>query len=72
MLTLSQIDQFHNEGYLFVDQAVLGTDDVLKTRQLADGLVASWQDLPRWTAPNVAGEAPILEVKYADEPRSRT
>lgn len=59
------MEQFRKDGFLFVDHAVLDTADVLEARQLSDGLFASWDKIPRWLAPNVAGDAPVLEIKYA-------
>jgi hypothetical protein len=65
LLTLSEIEQFRSDGYLFIDRPVLATAAVLKACQLADDLFASWQKIPRRLAPDVAGDAPVLGVKYA-------
>jgi hypothetical protein len=68
MLTVSEVDEFHNQGFLFVDHPVLSVADVLGARQVLDALFETWLQLPRRFAPGAdplnATHPTVSEIKW--------
>jgi len=66
LLDRAEIEQFHKDGFLFVDRPVLDLHDVVEVRRVADHLFALWDDIPRRLAPDAPeGAPPVLEIKYS-------
>ncbi len=68
-LTASEVDEFHDRGFLFVDHPVLPVADQMRARQIIDALFEAWPQLPRRFAPGTGSEtAPYPTVAEIRRP----
>jgi hypothetical protein len=69
MLTNVEVDEFREQGFLFIDRPVLAVPDVLRVRQILDALFEDWSHLPRRLAPGTVapsgGPPAVSEIKRA-------
>jgi Phytanoyl-CoA dioxygenase (PhyH) len=65
-LSVAEVENYHRDGFLFVDRPLLARTDVVEARRLTDELVAVWAQLPRRLAPEVGGDPRgVLEIMNA-------
>ena len=51
MLTLEQLSQYRNDGFLLVTEPLLPADEVTFVEERVDRIYDRWDTLPRWMAP---------------------